>query len=92
MSTPQPPVIDIDGLVADDAAALSRVADALRGPASALGLFHVTGHGIPDAELRAFDRTMRALFALPDAEKAAIRRTQDNAWVRRMAAFSASGR
>ena len=80
MLDPQPPVIDLGGLVAGDPTALARVADAIRGPASTLGVFHVKDHGIPDDELRAFDDTMRALFALPHQEKAAIRRTRENAW------------
>ena len=76
----QPPVIDIRGLPEGDGAALQRVGQALRGAPARLGLFHVTHHGIPRDDLHAFDETMHALFAMGEAEKAAIRRTRENAW------------
>jgi isopenicillin N synthase-like dioxygenase len=78
--TIQPPVIDIEGLAAGDEGALARVATELREPCASLGIFHVTSHGVPSRELDEFDQTMRAFFALPRADRSALRRTRDNAW------------
>lgn len=83
MSTPIPstiPVLALDGLLEGDPTALARIARALPEPCTRLGVFHVTGHGIPADDLAAFERAMRALFDLPAAGKRAIRRTEDNAW------------
>lgn len=74
------PVIDVTGLVEGDTGALERVAEALREPCRRTGIFHVTGHGVPAAELDDFDRAMRAFFALPREAKRALRRTRHNAW------------
>lgn len=74
------PVVDIAGLVEGDADALARVARDLREPCRRTGVFHVTGHGIPEAELDTFDRAMRDFFALPREARQALRRTRHNAW------------
>ncbi len=76
----QPRVVDVGGLVAGDVAAIDRVAAEIAAPCREWGVFHISGHGIPKEAFTSFDRAMRELFALPDAEKAALRRTRDNAW------------
>jgi isopenicillin N synthase-like dioxygenase len=73
------PVLSIHGLVEGAPSALARVAAELRAPCATLGLFHVTGHGIPEAELDAFERAMRSFFALPAVEKRKLLRSRDNA-------------
>jgi isopenicillin N synthase-like dioxygenase len=76
----QPPVVDVAGLAEGGNAALERVAREIADPCGDWGVFHVVGHGIPDAELRRFEAAMRRLFALPLETKRALRRTRDNAW------------
>ena len=76
----QPEIVDIDGLDRGDAGAIRRVAAAIAAPCAEWGVFHVVGHGIPEAELTRFADAMRRLFELPDIEKQALRRTRDNAW------------
>ncbi len=77
--SPQPPIIDISGLVEGDAAALARVAEALREPARTWGAFGITGHGLGADQLRRFEAALVAFFDLPAENKAAVRRTRDNA-------------
>jgi isopenicillin N synthase-like dioxygenase len=76
----QPTVIDLSGLLGRAPGALERVARDLCEPCESWGLFHVTGHGVPSSELAEFGAAMSAFFALPVSEKAALRRTRDNAW------------
>jgi len=76
---PQPPVIDVTGLVQGDASALERVAADLRAPCAEWGVFQIAGHGVPASELAEFDAAMNAFFDRPNDEKNAVRRTRDNA-------------
>jgi isopenicillin N synthase-like dioxygenase len=76
-----PPVLDVSPLVAGDAerapeALLRDLADA----SARWGFFQIVGHGVPSGHLAAFDAQMRRFFALPQAEKDAVRRSADNAW------------
>jgi isopenicillin N synthase-like dioxygenase len=80
VNAPQPAVIDVGGLARGDATTLTRIARDLAGPCAEWGVFHVVDHGIPREEIARFDRAMRRLFALPEAEKQAVRRTRENAW------------
>lgn len=72
--------IDLAGLFEGRDDALSRVANALHRPCESLGVFHVTGHGIPAEELDEFDAAMRAFFDLSEADKEGVRRSRENAW------------
>lgn len=76
----QIPIINIDGLVEGDGDALERVSRELRAPCERIGVFHLVGEVIDAAELSHFDRAMRQLFALPQAQKDRMRRSRDNAW------------
>jgi isopenicillin N synthase-like dioxygenase len=76
----QPPVIDITSLAEAESAVIEQVAPDVRAACETWGVFHVVGHGIPTQELAEFDAAMNEFFAHPDAEKAALRRTRDNAW------------
>ncbi len=73
-------IIDIGGLGSGDASTLDRVAAEIEGPSRSLGMFHIVGHGFPDADLARFEGAMRALFALPASVKQQMRRSRDNAW------------
>jgi isopenicillin N synthase-like dioxygenase len=75
-----PRIVDVGGLAADDARSIERVASEIAAPCAEWGVFHVVGHGISKEAFAAFDRAMRGLFALSDFEKAALRRTRENAW------------
>ena len=75
----QPPVVDISGLVAGDPGALERVARSLAAPCAEWGAFHVTGHGVPHADLERFAEAIQEFFDLPTAAKRALRRSRDNA-------------
>ena len=79
MSFSAPRLIDLTGLF-DDEAAFARVARELRAPCEQLGVFQVTGHGIPPEELAEFGDAMRRLFGLAETEKQRVRRTRENAW------------
>ena len=61
------PVIDISG----DRA---RVASAVGRAVEEIGFLVIAGHGVPAATLDAMRRAARALFARPEAEKAALAR------------------
>jgi isopenicillin N synthase-like dioxygenase len=43
-------------------------------------MFHLVEHGVPAAELAEFGAAIDAFFDLPAGDKAALRRTRDNAW------------
>lgn len=73
-------VVDLSPLAQAGAGGIERVAAALEGPCTRLGVFHVVGHGLSTERLTAFDAAVRALFALPLEAKRAARRTRDNAW------------
>lgn len=75
----QPPVVDIRGLVDDEAAAIDRVARDLEEPCRSWGAFHIVGHGIDAGRLARFEEAMRQFFELPTERKRALRRTRDNA-------------
>ncbi len=67
------PVIDMSPLfAADGTAARAAVADAIRAACRAHGFFYVTGHGVPEAVLRALDDASRQFFALPELQKMEI--------------------
>lgn len=69
------PVIDIRRLD-DDASVLQRVHEACVD----WGFFQVVGHGLSAELIAATHASMRAFFALPDADKRAIERTATNSW------------
>ncbi|MEM7411550.1 MAG: 2OG-Fe(II) oxygenase family protein [Myxococcota bacterium] len=73
-------IVDLEGLLRGDAAALEQVAAEIARPCAEWGLFHVVGHGIPDATRAIFEEALRAFFALPAAELASMRRSAENAW------------
>src|SRR5262245_52852934 len=75
MNSPHVPVFDIRALP-DDAAALRELDFACRD----WGFFQVTGHGIPANLIARAHAEIRAFFALPDAAKQSIARTETNAW------------
>ena len=75
-----PETVDISGLTSGDERALDRVARDIEAPSRALGMFHIVGHDLTEADLARFEATMHALFALPGAVKQGIRRSRDNAW------------
>ena len=75
----QPPVIDAQGLLAGAAGARERLAAMLPDPCRSWGMFHLTGHGIPEADLAAFGAAMEGFFARPEPEKRRVRRTRENA-------------
>ncbi len=67
------PMIDVAPFVAggtDDAR--RRVAEEIRAACVDIGFFYITGHGIPQAEMDAFEDRVRAFFELPLAEKMKI--------------------
>lgn len=68
------PVIDLATM---DRAALRHTIDAA---CREWGFFQVVHHGVPPGLIAETHEQMRALFALPAEEKAAIRRTAENAW------------
>lgn len=68
------PVLD---LATTDRAALRRTIDEA---CREWGFFQVVHHGISPELIAGTHEQMRALFALPAEEKAAIRRTAENAW------------
>jgi isopenicillin N synthase-like dioxygenase len=80
---PQPPVIDIQGLVPGDSTvdprAIERVARDIESPCRDTGVFQIVGHGVPQERLDAFTAAGRAFFELPAERKRAVRRTRDNA-------------
>ncbi|MBX3706406.1 MAG: hypothetical protein KF911_07190 [Pseudomonadales bacterium] len=69
------PVIDMTRLEQDPA-----TRHALDAACREWGFFQVTGHGVPRSAFAALDEQMRALFALPLADKLALERTSDNHW------------
>ena len=75
----QPPVIDAQGLLAGAAGSRERLAAMLPDPCRSWGMFHLTGHGIPEADLAAFGAAMEGFFAQPEPEKRRVRRTRENA-------------
>lgn len=68
------PVIDVGALVAPSPSveAQQQVASALDAACREVGFFYVVGHGVDPELLPALDRSARAFFALPEADKAQI--------------------
>ncbi|GAB9475604.1 2og-fe alamin adenosyltransferase [Globisporangium polare] len=85
------PVIDIGALMAceGDAQVIATLHDpedpfhdtiaALRAAASEWGFFYIANHGVTPEQLKTFQRSMRAFFALPKEIKARVRRNAENA-------------
>ena len=68
------PVIDLGGADED------RVRREIDAACREWGFFQIVRHGIPAPLVSATHAAMRRFFALPAAEKAAVRRTEQNAW------------
>lgn len=68
---PALPLLDLAQLGAAPAAR-ARFLAALRAAARDVGFFYLTGHGVPAAQVAAFQAACRAFFALPEAEKVAV--------------------
>jgi isopenicillin N synthase-like dioxygenase len=66
------PVIDISGLAAPDVARRAAVGRRIGQACRDRGFFYVTGHGVPQDLIDQTLAAARALFDLPDADKAAI--------------------
>lgn len=66
------PVIDLSNI--DDPARLATAVAAVKQACERVGFFVVTGHGVPDATIRAAFTNGRAFFARPIAEKLRIKR------------------
>lgn len=71
MTSPALPLIHLSRLDADGATRAAFLAE-LRAAARDVGFFYLSGHGIPDAQVRAVTAAPRAFFELPEAEKTAI--------------------
>ncbi|GGX10701.1 2-oxobutyrate oxidase [Streptomyces chryseus] len=67
---PTLPVIDLSS--ADDPAKRSAFHRALHDAAHDVGFFHLTGHGISDAETARLLALTKAFFALPEADRLAV--------------------
>ncbi|WKK23365.1 2-oxoglutarate and iron-dependent oxygenase domain-containing protein [Streptomyces olivoreticuli] len=65
------PVIDLSA-ASGDAATRAAFHETLHGAARDVGFFHLTGHGITESETAELMRTLRAFFALPEAERLSI--------------------
>lgn len=65
------PVIDLVGSFYDEAR-FKRVAGQIHRACRETGFFYVTGHGVPESLMDAEIAAARSLFALPEAEKAAV--------------------
>ncbi|MGH0036400.1 MAG: isopenicillin N synthase family dioxygenase [Myxococcota bacterium] len=76
---PQPPIVDIDGLVDGDRHALERVAKEIEEPCRDWGAFQIVGHGLAESRLDTLSDAIRRFFALPDELKNTVRRSRDNA-------------
>jgi len=61
------PVVDISGLLRDGAD--GRAAREIEAACRASGFFYITGHGVPTELISRLDRSARAFFALPEADK-----------------------
>jgi isopenicillin N synthase-like dioxygenase len=73
VAEPSIPVIDIAPYLAGDPAGAKRVAGAVGAACEEIGFLVITGHGIPDALVRQVFEVSRAFFALPLADKLALR-------------------
>ncbi|MFI1800353.1 isopenicillin N synthase family dioxygenase [Streptomyces sp. NPDC020379] len=65
------PVLDLSA-ASGDAAGRAAFHEALHAAARDVGFFHLTGHGITESETAELMRTLRAFFALPEAERLSI--------------------
>jgi isopenicillin N synthase-like dioxygenase len=72
------PVLDFQHLVAGGAVRAAAV-DALARAAAEWGFLELRGHGVPPVHREKLFRLQRAFFALPDADKMALVRTEENA-------------
>lgn len=69
------PVIDIRSIAGGDSGGYDRVAKALRAAAESIGFFYITNHGIPEGVIENAQAAAKAFFALPSAEKLAVKMT-----------------
>ncbi|MBB5122328.1 oxidoreductase [Streptomyces eurocidicus] len=67
----QLPVLDLSAADGDPDAR-ARFRQDLHSAARDVGFFHLTGHGVTEAETEDLMRTLRAFFALPEAERLAV--------------------
>jgi isopenicillin N synthase-like dioxygenase len=67
------PVIDVGALASGDLGDLARIGREIRRASAEIGFFYVRDHGVPDALTAAADRTARAYFARPMADKLACK-------------------
>ncbi|MGH6681125.1 MAG: isopenicillin N synthase family dioxygenase, partial [Bradyrhizobium sp.] len=67
------PLIEIEGVAAHDGSALQDVATAIDRASREVGFFYITGHGIPADSIDGCLRAAKRFFALPQADKEAIR-------------------
>jgi isopenicillin N synthase-like dioxygenase len=68
------PVIDLTPLTDGTPGGPARVARAVNAACADIGFFTIAGHGVPATLVRRMLATSRAFFALPAAEKQAVRR------------------
>ena len=67
------PVIDLGGLAAREPAALARITAEIAHACRDVGFFYVRAHGVPQEALDAVMDHARAFFALPQADKDALK-------------------
>jgi isopenicillin N synthase-like dioxygenase len=72
------PVIDIAPYLAGSAEGKARVAQAVAEACRDIGFLIVTGHGVAPALIDRVDQVSRAFFALPFADKQALKRPADD--------------
>ena len=74
-----PPVIDVSALLTSDSVdAGSDVVKQMNKAATSWGFFQVVGHGVPQADIDAFDAAVKRFFAQDKDTKYKIKRTADN--------------
>jgi hypothetical protein len=73
-----PPVIDLSPLLTPGKAGKEKVIQDISKAATTWGFFQATGHGVPEADIDAFDATVRRFFGREKAYKYQSKRTADN--------------